>query len=84
MVLQQSSERRMVMESLSAGRLSVADEHGFHHWLWAACPDDGQRAHVHRTIWKRDSRGRYIAAVIFRCGACTRTWQATTDEIRLT
>ncbi len=84
MVLQKTSERRSVEELLAAGHLSAPDEHGFHHWLWAACPQDGQHAHPHRTIWKRDARGRYIDAVVFRCGACARMWQAATDEIHLT
>lgn len=84
MVLQNKPERRLIEETLAAGHLSIPDEHGFHHWLYAVCPQDSQHAQPQRTIRKRDARGHYIDGVIFRCSGCGRTWQATLDEIHLT
>ena len=83
MVLQQKPERQLIEDALAAGRLSVPDEHGFHHSMYAVCSQDGVHAHPDRTIWKRDARGHYIESVIFRCPGCRRSWQASFDEIHL-
>ncbi len=83
MVLQQKPERQLIEDALAAGRLSVPDEHGFHHGMYAVCSEDGVRAHPDRTIWKRDLRGHYIESVIVRCYRCGRRWQASSAEIHL-
>ena len=51
MVLQQKPERQLIEDALAAGRLSVPDEHGFHHSMYAVCSQDGVHAHPDRTIW---------------------------------
>ncbi len=84
MVLKQQSERQLIADALATGHLSVPDEHGFHHWLYAVCPDDGQRVQPQRTIATRDARGHHIDALVFHCGSCGRTWQAAADELHLT
>ncbi len=86
MGLSEQSERQAIAEALAGGRLSVPDEHGFHHWVHAVCPEDGQRVPPQRTIMARDARGRHIDALVFRCASCGRTWQtpAAADELHLT
>ena len=83
MVLQHKPERQLIEEALAAGHLTVADEHGFHHGMYAICQEDGLHAPPHRPTWRRDARGRYIESVLFHCNGCGRTWQATLEEIHL-
>ena len=83
MVLQQQPERRLIEDALAAGRLTVPDEHGFHHAMYALCPQDGSHAQPARTIWKRDANGRHIDQVVVRCYSCGRSWPAATEEMHL-
>jgi len=83
MVLQQKPERQLVEEAFAAGRLYVEDEHGFHHGMYAVCPNDGGHAQPSRPIWQRDARGRYIAHVLFHCHNGGRTWEGQRCEIHL-
>lgn len=83
MVLQHKPERQVIAEALAAGHLTVPDEHGFHHGMYAVCAEDGQHAPPYRPTWRRDARGRYIDHVLFHCNGCGRTWQAGQEEIHL-
>lgn len=83
MVLQRQPERQLVADALVAGRVTVADEHGFHHGLYAVCPHDGLHAFPARTVWKRDAQGRHIEHVDVRCSGCSYTWQPPVEELHL-
>jgi hypothetical protein len=83
MVLEQTSERHRIEEALAAGRLTVADEHGFLHGIYAICPQDGIRAYPHRTVRAHDVQGYSFAQIIVRCFSCGRSWPATADNIYL-
>jgi hypothetical protein len=61
-----------VREALAAGRLTVPDpETGFHHSMYAVCPQDGTHAPVRRVV--RGARGAItqVTALCPRCGAET-------------
>jgi hypothetical protein len=83
MVLQQTNDRRRIEDALAAGRLSVPDEHGFLHGIYAICPRDGIRAYPHRTVRAQDVHGNAFAQVVVRCFSCGRSWAATADNIHL-
>jgi hypothetical protein len=83
MVFSQKPESELIAEALAAGHLSVPDEHGFHHELYAICPRDGLHLAPVRTIWKRDATGRHIDHLEFRCLSCGHTWQAEQAELHL-
>jgi hypothetical protein len=83
MVLQNKPERQIIEEALAAGHLTVPDEHGFHHGMYAACPTDGGHAQPQRPVWKRDADGRHIDHINFHCDNCGKTWEARIDEIHL-
>jgi hypothetical protein len=84
MMLQHQPERNVIEEAMANRHLSVPDEHGFHHWIYAVCPDDGGRASPQRTIATNDASGRHFEAIIFRCTGCGRVWQAGIEEMHLT
>jgi hypothetical protein len=84
MMLQHQPERKVIEEALANRHLSVPDEHGFHHWIYAVCPDDSGRASPQRIIATNDARGRHFDAIIFRCTGCGRVWQAGVEEMHLT
>lgn len=85
MVLSKKTERQLIADALATGHLSAPDEHGFHHWVYAVCPEDGEHVQPQRTIAATDVRGHHIDALVFHCVACGRTWQqAATDELHLT
>ncbi|HEY7295936.1 MAG TPA: hypothetical protein VH916_12900 [Dehalococcoidia bacterium] len=79
----QRSEAELITQALKTGQLSVADEHGFQHEVYAACPGDGSHVAPARTIWRRDAAGRHIDQVEFHCPSCGRTWQAQSEELHL-
>jgi hypothetical protein len=83
MVFSQKPESELIAAALATGHLSVADEHGFHHELYAICPRDGLHPAPARTIWKRDATGRHIDHLEFRCLRCGHTWQAEQAELHL-
>ena len=63
-----TSEVAAVREALAAGRLTVPDqETGFHHPMYAVCPNDGGHAPVRRV--ERGTRGT-ITQVTARCPRC--------------
>lgn len=79
----QRIERTLIEDALLMGRLTVADEQGFHHGLYTICSADGVRAHPHRMVWRRDVRGHIVDHIVFRCHSCGRSWQASMEEIHL-
>lgn len=79
----QRIERSLIEDALHMGRLTVADEQGFHHGLYTICSADGVRAHPHRIFWRRDARGHFVDHIVFRCHSCGRSWQASMEEIHL-
>jgi hypothetical protein len=83
MVLSHKSEQELVAEALAAGHLSIADEHGFHHSMYAVCTGDGHQPGPTQAIWRRGERGRYIDQLVFHCPVCNRTWQAEASQIHL-
>jgi hypothetical protein len=83
MVLQSKPERQLIEEALAAGHLTIPDEHGFHHGMYAVCPKDQSHAAPQRPVWKRDVRGRYIDHIVFHCDNCSHTWEAKIEEIHL-
>jgi len=83
MMQSRKAEPELIAQALQTGRLSVEDEHGFHHELYAACPRDGSHVAPVRTIWRRDADGRHIDQLEFHCPRCGRTWQAERTELHL-
>jgi hypothetical protein len=83
MVLQQKPERQLIEEAFAAGHLTITDEHGFHHGVYAVCPRDGAHVHPQRIVWKRDADGRHVDHIVVHCDSCGRTWQASMEEIHL-
>ena len=70
-----------VREALMAGRLSVPDpDSGFHHSMYAVCPNDGDHAQVRRVV--RGPRGS-ITEVTVRCPRCGLEFAAAPEELRL-
>ena len=70
-----------VREALMAGRLTVPDpDSGFHHPMYAVCPNDGDRAQVRRVV--RGPRGS-ITEVTVRCPRCGGEFAAGHEELRL-
>ncbi|MGD9891332.1 MAG: hypothetical protein AB7U18_08575, partial [Dehalococcoidia bacterium] len=67
MMLHNQPERKVIEQAMATRHLSVPDEHGFHHWIYADCPDDGGHASPQRTIAANDARGRHFEAIDFRC-----------------
>ena len=66
------TELQRIEEALAAGRLSVADDSGYLHFLYARCPSDGQESPVYRT----EKAGEAITRVIFRCSVCSKQFDA--------
>ena len=76
-----NSEVTAVREALNAGRLTVPDpETGFHHPMYAVCPQDGVRAMVRRV--ELGPRGA-ITQVTARCSQCGREVRAKAEQLHL-
>ena len=76
-----TSEFDAVREALAAGRLSVPDpETGFHHPMFAVCPNDGEQAPVRRIV--RGARGA-ITQVTARCPQCGAEVTVAPEELHL-
>ena len=70
-----------VKGALAAGRLTVPDpETGFHHPMYAVCPNDGEHAPVRRVV--RGARGA-ITEVTARCPRCGAEVVAAPEELHL-
>ena len=67
--------------SSAAGRLSVPDpETGFHHGMYATCPNDGEHAQVRRV--ERGPKGA-IVRVTVRCPRCHAEFDAAPESLHL-
>ena len=76
-----TSEAVAVKEALAAGRLTVPDpKTGFHHTMYAVCPQDGAQAVVRRV--ERGPRGA-ITEVVARCPQCGQEVRTTAEELHL-
>ncbi len=76
-----TSEVAEVREALDAGRLTVPDPAtGFHHPMYAVCPQDGAHAVVRRV--ERGPRGA-ITEVTARCPQCGQEIRAKAEELHL-
>ena len=76
-----TGESEAVREALAAGRLSVPDpETGFHHDVYATCPNDGERVHARRVV--RGARGA-ITQVTMRCPRCGTEFVAAPESLHL-
>ena len=76
-----SGEFEAVQGALAAGRLSVPDpQTGFHHAMYATCPNDGERAHARRV--ERGPRGA-IVRVTVRCPRCHTEFVAAPESLHL-
>ncbi len=76
-----TSEAGAVREALAAGRLTVPDpKTGFHHTMYAVCPQDGAQAMVRRV--ERGPRGA-ITQVTARCPQCGQEVRAKAEELHL-
>ncbi len=76
-----TTEIAAVQEALAAGRLTVPDaETGFHHPIYAVCPNDGQHVMVRRVV--RGARGA-ITEVIARCPQCGTQFTAEPHQLHL-
>jgi hypothetical protein len=76
-----TNETEAIRGALAAGRLAVPDpETGYHHWLWAACPNDGGHAQVRRVA--RGARGA-ITEVTLRCPQCGHQFVAGAEALHL-
>lgn len=76
-----TSEAVAVKEALAAGRLTVPDpKTGFHHTMYAVCPQDGAQAVVRRV--ERGQRGAIIE-VVARCPQCGQEVRTTAEELHL-
>jgi hypothetical protein len=79
--MESTSEVTAVREALAAGRLTVPDpESGFHHPMYAVCPNDGGHAPVRRV--ERGARG-VITQVTARCPQCGAEITAAPEELHL-
>lgn len=73
-------ELRRIREMLSRGQLSIPDPAtGFHHSLYARCPEHGHHSLVHRI----DRSGIAITRVVFRCPICNEDFDAGADRMLL-
>ena len=76
-----SGEFEAVQGALAAGRLSVPDpETGFHHGMYATCPNDGGHAQVRRV--ERGPKGA-IVRVTVRCPRCHAEFDAAPESLHL-
>ena len=79
--MESTGELEAVQQALAAGRLDVADaETGFHHGMYATCPNDGERASVRRVT--RGPRGA-IVEVTVRCHRCGNEFKAAPESLHL-
>jgi hypothetical protein len=75
------SEVEAVRGALAAGRLTVPDpKTGFHHPMYAVCPNDGGQAPVRRVV--RETGGA-ITRVTARCPQCGAELTAAPEELHL-
>ena len=76
-----TGEFEAVQGALAAGRLSVPDpETGFHHRMYATCPNDGVHAQVRRV--ERGPKGA-IVRVTVRCPRCHTEFDAAPESLHL-
>ena len=76
-----TSEVEAVQEALAAGRLTVTDpKTGFHHGMYATCPNDGGHAQVRRV--ERRAKGA-IVRVTVRCPRCHTEFVAAPESLHL-
>ena len=76
-----TNELEAVQDALRAGRLTVPDpETGYHHYLYADCPDDGEHAPVRRVV--RGARDA-IVEVRMRCTRCGKEFVAAPESLHL-
>ena len=79
--MEATGEVGAVREALAAGRLTVPDpKTGFHHTVYAVCPQEGAPALVRRV--ERGPRGA-ITQVTARCPQCGQEVKATAEELHL-
>jgi hypothetical protein len=64
---------------LKRGQLAAADDTGFHHFLYARCPNDGRDSPVYMPI----RTGGEISRLFFRCTACGTQFEPQIDSIFL-
>jgi len=70
-----------IKRTLAAGQTTVVDpSNGRWRFIYAACPDDGQRAAIRRLV--RGQRGA-ITALTMRCPACGRDFIAPVEALYL-
>jgi hypothetical protein len=82
-VFAQQPETELIAATLARGRLSIPDEYGRQHEVYAVCAQDGLELAPSRIIWVRDASGRHIDRLEFRCPNCKSTWQAAHAELHL-
>ncbi|MGH2531251.1 MAG: hypothetical protein ACRDJW_02990 [Thermomicrobiales bacterium] len=76
-----AGEAAAVRGALAEGRLTVPDpESGFHHPMYASCPNDGAHASVRRVV--RGTRGA-ITQVTARCPRCGAEFTVVPEELHL-
>jgi hypothetical protein len=76
-----TGEVMAVREALAAGRLTVPDpETGFHHPMYAVCPNDGGHALVRRVV---RGAGGAITEVTARCPQCGAEFAPAPEELHL-
>ncbi len=76
-----TTETVAVREALAVGRLTVPDSKtGFHHTMYAVCPQDGAHAVVRRV--ERGPRGA-ITQVTARCPQCGQEIKARAEDLHL-
>ena len=76
-----TGEVEAVRGALAAGRLTVPDpESGYHHSMYADCPDDGEHAPARRIV--RGTKGA-ITEVTMRCPRCGKEFTAAPESLHL-
>ncbi len=76
-----TGEVEAVREALAAGRLTIPDpETGYHHYLYADCPQDGGHAQARRIV--RGAKGA-ITEVTMRCPRCGKEFGAAPESLHL-
>ena len=76
-----TGEVEAVREALAAGRLTIPDpETGYHHYLYADCPNDGEHANARRIV--RGPKGA-ITEVTMRCLRCGKEFTAAPESLHL-